>query len=145
MPQRGRATAAVAEAGGGVAQVEAAGQELAGGVVPAALDIEIRPGSLRSGSDLVRHPVRVPRPGVGRVVREQVRIIAQLDADRGQGGPGLVEVAHDQRAGFRVDGEPAVLVGLGVLADALAAAHDVVEGDVHRAAVEVDAADLQAA
>ena len=41
MPQRGRATAAVAEAGGGVPQVEAAGQELAGGVVPQALDGEL--------------------------------------------------------------------------------------------------------
>jgi len=26
-------------------------------------------------------PVRVPRPGVGRVVGEQVRVISQLDAD----------------------------------------------------------------
>ena len=103
MPQRSGTAAAAAEAGCGVAQVKAAGQELAGGVVPTPLDIEIRPGSLRGGSDLVGDPVRVPRPGVGRVVGEQVRIIAQLDADRGEGAPGLVEVAHDQRAGFRVD------------------------------------------
>jgi hypothetical protein len=34
VPQRCRAAAAVAEAGGGVAQIEAASEELAGGVVP---------------------------------------------------------------------------------------------------------------
>ena len=36
VPQRGRAAAAAAEARGGVAQVEAAGEELAGGVMPPA-------------------------------------------------------------------------------------------------------------
>jgi hypothetical protein len=36
-------------------------------------------------------------------------------------------------------------VGLCVFADALTTAHDVVEGDVHQAAVEVDVTDLQAA
>jgi hypothetical protein len=36
-------------------------------------------------------------------------------------------------------------VGLGVLADALAAADDVVEGDVRQAAVKVEVADLEAA
>jgi hypothetical protein len=53
----------------------------------------------------------------------------------GQLGPDLVQVGCDQRAGVRVDGEPAVLVGLGVFADALTAADDVVEGDVHQAPV----------
>jgi hypothetical protein len=38
-----------------------------------------------------------------------------------------------------------VLVSLGVLADALTAADDVIEGDVHQAPVEVDVADLQTA
>ena len=64
MPQRGRAAAAVAEAGGGVAQVEAAGEELAGGVVPSALDVELHPGGIRGRGDLVGDPVRVPRPGM---------------------------------------------------------------------------------
>ena len=82
---------------------------------------------------------------MSRVVGEQVRVIAQPGADRGQRGAGLVQVSRDQRAGVWVDGEPAVLVGLGVLADALTAADDVVEGDVHQAPVEVDVADLQAA
>jgi hypothetical protein len=36
-------------------------------------------------------------------------------------------------------------VGLGVLADALPAAHHVVERDVHQTPVQVDVADLQAA
>src|ERR1022692_289728 len=126
--------------------------------MPAALDVELHPGRISGLGHLVRGPVRVPRPGMGRVVGEQVCVLTQLDADRGQGFPYLIQVAHDQRAGFRVDGEPAVLVGLGVLADALttthdvvegdvhrATVHDVVEGDVHRATVEVDVADLQAA
>jgi hypothetical protein len=145
VPERGRAAAAVAEAGGGVAQVEATGEELAGGVVPAALDVEIHPGGRCGRGDLVRHPVWVSRPGVGRVVGEQVRVIVQLDADRGQGDPGLVQVAHDQRADFWVDGEPSVLMGLGVLADPLPTADDPVEGDMHHAAIEVDVAELQAA
>ena len=41
--------------------------------------------------------------------------------------------------------EPAVLVRLGVLTDALAAADNVVEGDVDQALVQVDVTDLQAA
>jgi hypothetical protein len=36
VPERGRAAPAVAEAGGGVAQVEAVGQELAGDLMPSA-------------------------------------------------------------------------------------------------------------
>jgi len=44
-----------------------------------------------------------------------------------------------------VDGEPAILVRLGVLTDAPPAADDVTEGDVHQATVQVDVADLQAA
>jgi len=43
MPKGGGAAAAVAEAGGGVAQVEATGQELTDGVVPTALDVELDP------------------------------------------------------------------------------------------------------
>ena len=121
----------MAQACGGVAQVEAAGQKLAGGVMPSALDVELHSSGGCGLGDLVRGPVRVPRPGVGRVVGEQVRVLAQLDADGGQLDPDLVQVGRDQRAGIRVDGEPAILVGLGVLADALAAADDVVEGDVY--------------
>jgi hypothetical protein len=52
--------------GGGVPQVEPAGQELARGVVTAALDVEFYPGPGRDFSDPVRDPVRVPRPGVRR-------------------------------------------------------------------------------
>jgi len=70
MPQRSRTTATVAKARGGVAQVEAACEELAGGVVPAALDVEPHLGRIGGGSDLAGDPVRVPRPGLGRVVGE---------------------------------------------------------------------------
>ena len=56
----------------------------------------------------------------------------------------LVQIARDQHARVRVNGEPAVLVGLNVLADAPPAADDVIEGDMHQAPVEVDVADLQA-
>ena len=69
------------QAGGGVAQVEAAGEELAGGVMPSTLDVEPYPGRIGGLGDPVRGPVRVPRPGMGRVVGEQVRVIEQLDAD----------------------------------------------------------------
>jgi hypothetical protein len=96
VPQGGRAAAAAAEARGDVAQVEAAGQELAGGVVSTAFDVELDPGRVCGLGDLVRSPVRVPRPGVGRVVGEQVGVIVQLDADGGQLGPDLVQVARDQ-------------------------------------------------
>jgi hypothetical protein len=41
-----------------------------------------------------------------RVVGEQVRVISQPNADCAQLGPDLVQVARDQRAGVRVDGEP---------------------------------------
>jgi hypothetical protein len=74
----------VAEAGGGVPEVEAADEELAGGVVAAALDVEFHPGRGRSVGDPVRDPVRVPRPGVGRVVGEQVGVVSQFDADCGE-------------------------------------------------------------
>ena len=84
MAEGSRAAAAVAETGGGVAQVEAAGQELAGGVMPAALDVELNPGGIRCRGDLVSDPVRVPRPGMRRVVGKQVRVISQLDTDRGE-------------------------------------------------------------
>jgi hypothetical protein len=53
----------VAETGGGVPQVEAASEQLASGVVPTALDVEIHRGCISGGGDLVRHPVRVPWPG----------------------------------------------------------------------------------
>ena len=66
LPQGGRAAAAVTKAGGGVAEVEAAGEELAGGIVPSALDVELHSGRVCRLSDLVRGPVRVPRPDVGR-------------------------------------------------------------------------------
>ena len=85
-----------------------------------------------------------PRPGVGRVVWRTNSVISQLDADGGQLGPNLVQIVHDQRAGIRVDGQPAVLVGLGVLTNAAAAANDVVERNVHQGAVQIDVTDLQA-
>src|SRR5262249_6959556 len=141
----GRAAAAVAKAGGSVAQVEAAGEELAGRVVPSALNVEPHPGRVGGLGDLVGGPVRVPRPGMGRVGGEQVRVIAQLDADGGQVGLDLVRIGRDQGAGVRVDGQPPILMRLGVLANALAAADDVVEGDVDQATVEVEIVDLQAA
>src|SRR6516225_7023277 len=58
--QCGRTAAAVAEARGGVAQVDASGQELAGRIVPQRLDVERYsrgPGDL---GDLVRYPIGVP-------------------------------------------------------------------------------------
>jgi len=82
---------------------------------------------------------------VGWVVGEQVRVVSQLGANRSELGPDLVQVGRDQGAGVRVDGQPAVLVGLGVLADALTAADHIVESNVHQAAVQIDVADLQAA
>jgi len=82
---------------------------------------------------------------VGGVVGEQVRVIGQLGADRRERGSDLVELGSDERAGVWVDGEPAVLVRLGVLTDALAAADNVVEGDVDQALVQIDVTDLQAA
>jgi hypothetical protein len=81
MPQRGRA-AAVAEPRGGVPHVEPADQELAGGAMPPALDVELHPGRDREVGDSVRDPVRVPRPGMRRVVGEQVRVISQPGTDR---------------------------------------------------------------
>ncbi len=82
---------------------------------------------------------------MGRVVGEQVRVGAQFGADCGQLGLDLLQVVGDQRAGVRVDGQPAVLVGLGGLADALAAADHVVDGDMDQGLVQVGVADLQAA
>ena len=113
--------------------------------MPTALDVEFHPGRLCGVSDLVRDPVRVPRPGVRRVVGEQVGVIAQLDTDGRELCLDLSQVARDQCTGDRIDGKPAVLMGLGVLADALSGANHVVEGDVDQAAVEVEVADLQAA
>ena len=52
MPLGGRAAAAMAEAGGGVAQVEAADGELAGGVVPSALDVEFTPAASGASATL---------------------------------------------------------------------------------------------
>jgi hypothetical protein len=139
------AAAAVAEAGGGVAQVEAAREKLAGGVVPSALDVELHPGRVCGLGGLVRGPVRVPRPGVRRVGGEQVRVISPIDADRGQLGPELIQAGRDQRARISVDGEPPILVRPGVLAHALPAADQVAERDVHQAPVQVNAAELPGA
>ena len=58
MAQRRGAAAAVAEAGGGIAQVEATGEELASGVVSSSPDVELHPGRVGSLRDLVRRPVR---------------------------------------------------------------------------------------
>ena len=49
VPQGGRAASAVAEAGGGVPQVEAAREELAGGVMPSTFDVDRAPQATRSG------------------------------------------------------------------------------------------------
>jgi hypothetical protein len=80
---------------------------------------------------------------VGWVVGEQVRIISQLDADCGERGPDLVQVVRDQCAGVRVDGKPAVMVGLGVLTNAAAAANDVVERKVDQGAIQVGRVGLE--
>ena len=112
VPQRGGTAATVAQAGGGVAQVEAAREELAGRVMATTLDVELDPGGGCRLGDLVRGPVGVPRPGMRRVVGEQVRVIEQLDADLGQTRPDLVQVGRDQSTGVRVDSEPAVLMVL---------------------------------
>jgi hypothetical protein len=45
------------ESGGGVAEVEARGKELAGGVVPDSLDVQVDPGGLSKITDAVGHPV----------------------------------------------------------------------------------------
>jgi hypothetical protein len=82
---------------------------------------------------------------VGGVVGEQIRVIGQLGADRRERGSDPVQFGSDEGPGVWVDGEPAVLVGLGVLTDALAAADNVVEGDVDQALVQVDVTDLQTA
>ena len=75
VPKRGRAAAAVAEPCGSVPQVT---RQLGAGsrCKPAALDVELHPGPGRDLSDPVRDPVRVPRPGVRRVVGKQVRVIS---------------------------------------------------------------------
>src|SRR5215831_18753751 len=145
MPERCCTASAVAKTCGGVPQVEAAGEELAGGVMPTALDVQLHADRVRGVSDLVSGPVWVPWLSVGGVVGEQVRVICQLDADLREGGPDLVQLGCDERASVWVDGEPAVLVRLGVLTDALTAADNVVEGDVDQALVQVDVTDLQAA
>ena len=144
-PQRGCTGPAVAETRGGVAQVQAARKELAGGEVPAALDVELHPGRIGRFGHPVRGPVRVPRLGVGGVVGEQVRVSWQMDTEGGELGPDSLQVIRDEGTGSRVDGEPAVLVSLSVLADTLATADDVIEGDRHGATVEVDVTDLQTA
>jgi hypothetical protein len=116
-----------------------------GRVMPPALGVELYPGGVCSCSDLVSDPVRVPRPGVGtgRWRTGRRHLVARLRPRPGR--PGLVQIVRNQQAGVSVDGEPAVLVGLGGLTDALTAADDVVEGDVHQAPVDVDVADLQPA
>jgi hypothetical protein len=58
------------ESGGGVAEVEARGEELAGGVVPDSLDVQVDPGGLGKVADAVGDPVGVPRAGVRGVVGE---------------------------------------------------------------------------
>lgn len=50
------ATSAVAESCGGVPQVEAASEELAGGVMPAAFDVKLHADRGRGVSDLVSGP-----------------------------------------------------------------------------------------
>jgi len=55
--------------------------------MPPGLDVKLHPGGICGCSDLVGHPVRVPRPDMRRVVGEQVRVISQLDTDSGKAAP----------------------------------------------------------
>jgi hypothetical protein len=64
VPQGGRAAATVVEPCGCVPHVEPAGEELARGVMPSAVGVESYSGRVRSISDAVRDPVRVPPPVV---------------------------------------------------------------------------------
>src|SRR6516165_9459616 len=91
VPERCCTASAVAKTCGGVPQVEAASEELAGGEMPAALDVKLHARRGRSVSDLVGGPVGVPRLSVGGVVGKQVRVIGQLGADRRERGPDLIE------------------------------------------------------
>ena len=126
----GGAAAAMAEAGGGVADVDAGGEQVRGGVVPQALDIDRNPRHLGRAGDLVGGPVGVPRRRAA-VVGEHERVPGQLDPGRGPGGGRLLVEAAQHVAGGRVDGQAAVLVGLGVLLDPLAAGDDVGARDVN--------------
>ena len=65
--------------------------------MPPALDVELHPGGIGGCGDLVGDPVRVPRPGMRRIVGEQVRVSSELDADGGKRSGGLVQVGRDQR------------------------------------------------
>jgi len=102
----------VAEACGSVPHVEPAGRELARRVMPSALDVELHPGRVRSLTDPVRDPGRVPRPGVRWVVGKQVCVISQPGTDRRELCRDLSQVAHDQRTGDRVNRKPVGRVGL---------------------------------
>jgi len=66
----------VAEARGGIVEVEAADQELAGVVMPSALNVELDRGRGGRLGDLVRGPVGVPRLGMGWVVGEQIGVVS---------------------------------------------------------------------
>ena len=88
---------------------------------------------------------RDSRAGHARVVGEQVCVVCQLNSDRHERGTDLIEVACDQYARVRVDGQPPVLVSLGVLTDVLAAADNIVEGDMDQPLVQMNVTDLEAA
>ena len=99
MPERRCIASAVSKTCGGVPQVESAGEELAGGVMSAALDVQLHTGRVCGLSDAVSGPVGVPWLGVGGVIGKQVRIICQRGADRCERGSDLVEFGCDERAG----------------------------------------------
>jgi hypothetical protein len=114
--QRG-GPAAVAEAGGGVAQVDASGQELAGRIVPQRLDIQgysRGPGDL---GDLVGYLVGIPGPFAERVGGEHVRVQRKLDADLAQLIVEDLAMFGEHSDSDLVDSEAAVLMCLGVLPD----------------------------
>jgi hypothetical protein len=135
----------VPQPGRRVLQIEPGGKELAGGVVAELLDVKVDAGLVGQVADLVGDPVRVPRARVQRVVGEQVGVLDQLQADRGEARADSLGRLADEGAADRVQREPPVLVGLGVLADLLAALDEVVEGDVHGAVLQLEVAELDRA
>jgi hypothetical protein len=85
--QRCCSASAVPEACRGVTQVKPGREELAGGVGPQFLDVELDTRRSRQVADLMRGPVGIPWRAMHRVVGEQVGIRGQLMADSGEGSP----------------------------------------------------------
>jgi hypothetical protein len=89
--------------------------------MPDSLDVDFNSGSSSEVRHTVGYPVGVPWAGVRRIVGEQVGAVREGDADLCERGPDFIEVGCDERARDGVDGEPAVLVGLSVFPELLAA------------------------